>query len=276
MVWEPTTLYAYWQMPDSRLLAGQGAERRLKLRLHDVSNVDLRGTGALRHLDYECDPGAGHGYLPEAIPGRSYCVELGYFDQAQWHGLYRSNIVQTPPAGQSAWVEDHFITIAWETDLTELVDLPEIPLHAPQDRPQATAAWLPPRPLPGAETETTRAAQQAGSAMAPVDRPGMAWTEQARDEPSKRVGSDDSLSPIGEAQTGRDHGLSAGLSPLRARTREAATPSPDRNGALSRARASAAARRYQRAQLQPPQVRRPRSLGISSAQLSSARRLSDH
>jgi hypothetical protein len=116
---DPQWAYAYWDIPNEHkeALRHQGGAR-LALRFYDVTdiNIDYQRPHSLQQ--YECDELAREWYLPVPVSDRDYAIEIGYvcFD-GRWLLLARSAPVRIPPVYPSDWIDDQFITVAWDLDL---------------------------------------------------------------------------------------------------------------------------------------------------------------
>jgi uncharacterized protein len=116
---DPQWAYAYWDIPNSQKedLRRQGG-LRLALRFYDVTdiNVDFQRPHSLQQ--YECDEMAREWYLPVPVSDREYMIEIGYLTgDGRWLLLSRSLPTRIPPVYPSDWIEDQFLTIAWDEDL---------------------------------------------------------------------------------------------------------------------------------------------------------------
>jgi uncharacterized protein len=116
---DPQWAYAYWDIPnehksDLRLQGGQ----QLAVRIYDVSDIDIQYQVPHSVQEYSCDELAREWYLPIPVSDRDYVVEIGYrtFD-GRWLLMARSAAVRIPPTYPSDWIDDHFVTVAWESDL---------------------------------------------------------------------------------------------------------------------------------------------------------------
>lgn len=116
---DPQWAYTYWDVPHDRKedLRRQGGQQ-LALRLYDVTDIDLNYQSPHNIQEYLCDELAREWYLPIPVSDRDYVIDIGYrcFD-GRWLVLARSVPVRVPPVYPSDWVEDVFVTVAWEEDL---------------------------------------------------------------------------------------------------------------------------------------------------------------
>jgi uncharacterized protein len=117
---DPQWSYAYWDIPGEHKeeLRRQGGQQ-LALRLYDVTDIDINYQSPHNVQEYLCDELAREWYLPIPVSDRDYTVDIGYrcFD-GRWLTLARSAPVRIPPVYPSDWVEDVFVTVDWEQDLT--------------------------------------------------------------------------------------------------------------------------------------------------------------
>ncbi len=116
---DPQWAYAYWDVPVEHKedLRRQGGAR-LALRFYDVTDIDLSYQAPHSLQQYECDEMARDWYLPIPVSDRDYVSEIGYLcNDGRWLVLARSLPVHIPPVYPSDWVEDHFITVDWESSL---------------------------------------------------------------------------------------------------------------------------------------------------------------
>ncbi len=116
---DPQWSYTYWDVSNEHkeALRRQGGQS-LALRLYDVTDVNLEYQSPHNVQEYPCDELAREWYLPVPVSDRDYAIEIGYraFD-GRWLLLARSAPVRVPPVYPSDWIEDHFVTLAWEEDL---------------------------------------------------------------------------------------------------------------------------------------------------------------
>lgn len=111
---DPQWAYAYWDISaeDKASLRQQGG-LQLTLRLIDVTEVDHPNTGSIQ--EYPCTEVAREWYLPIPVSDRSYAVEIGYrTGNDDWLQLARSAAIMVPPSHPSDWIQDHFISIAFD------------------------------------------------------------------------------------------------------------------------------------------------------------------
>lgn len=116
---DPQWAYAYWDIPNEHRaqLRSQGGQQ-LALRIYDATDLDLNHQVPHSVQEYPCDELAREWYVPIPVSDRDYIVEIGYrtFD-GRWLLLSRSAAVRIPPTYPSDWVDDHFVTVEWDTDL---------------------------------------------------------------------------------------------------------------------------------------------------------------
>lgn len=116
---DPQWAYAYWDIPNEHKaeLRSQGGQQ-LALRIYDVTDIDASYQVPHSVQEYPCDELAREWYIPIPVSDRDYVVELGYrtYD-GRWLMLSRSGAVRIPPTYPSDWVDDHFVTVEWESDL---------------------------------------------------------------------------------------------------------------------------------------------------------------
>lgn len=116
---DPQWAYAYWDIPNTHKdeLRRQGGSR-LALRFYDVTDIDYYSQAPHSLQQYECDEMAREWYLPIPVSDRDYVAEIGYLcNDGRWLVLARSLPVHIPPVYPSDWVEDHFVTVDWQSDL---------------------------------------------------------------------------------------------------------------------------------------------------------------
>ncbi len=116
---DPQWAYAYWDIPNENkaALRSQGGQQ-LALRLYDATDIDINSQVPHSVQEYPCDEMAREWYLPVPVSDRDYIVEIGYrtFD-GRWLLLARAAAVRIPPTYPSDWVDDHFVTVDWDSDL---------------------------------------------------------------------------------------------------------------------------------------------------------------
>ena len=117
---DPQWAYAYWDIPNDHKeeLRRQGGQQ-LALRIYDVTDISLEYQSAHSVQEYPCDELAREWYLPMPVSDREYTVDVGYrCADGRWLVLARSAPVRVPPVYPSDWIEDHFLTINWDENLT--------------------------------------------------------------------------------------------------------------------------------------------------------------
>jgi uncharacterized protein len=116
---DPQWAYAYWDIPNENkaALRAQGGQQ-LVLRLYDATDIDINSQVPHSVQEYPCDEMAREWYLPVPVSDRDYVVEIGYrtFD-GRWLMLARAAAIRIPPTYPSDWVDDHFVTVDWDSDL---------------------------------------------------------------------------------------------------------------------------------------------------------------
>jgi len=126
---DPQWAYAYWDIPNDHKeeLRRQGGQQ-LALRIYDVTDVDINYQSPHSVQEYPCDELAREWYLPMPVSDRDYAVDVGYrCPDGRWLVLARSAPVRVPPVYPSDWIEDHFITVSWDEDLTGKTFLELVP-----------------------------------------------------------------------------------------------------------------------------------------------------
>lgn len=116
---DPQWAYTYWDIPNDHKqeLRRQGGQQ-LALRVYDVTDINLEYQSPHNVQEYPCDEMAREWYLPVPVSDRDYTIEVGYRSvDGRWLVLARSAPVRVPPVYPSDWIEDQFITLAWNEDL---------------------------------------------------------------------------------------------------------------------------------------------------------------
>jgi uncharacterized protein len=117
---DPQWAYAYWDIPNNHKeeLRRQGGQQ-LAIRIYDVTDVDLDHQAPHSVQEYLCDEMAREWYLPIPVSDRDYVADIGYrCADGRWLVLARSATVSIPPVYPSDWIEDAFITVNWDEDLS--------------------------------------------------------------------------------------------------------------------------------------------------------------
>lgn len=117
---DPQWAYAYWDISNEHKeqLRRQGGQQ-LALRLYDATDINLEYQAPHSVQEYLCDELAREWYLPIPVSDRNYIVEIGYrCGDGRWLILARSASVRVPPVYPSDWIEDIFVTVDWEEDLS--------------------------------------------------------------------------------------------------------------------------------------------------------------
>ncbi len=126
---DPQWGYAYWDISNEHKesLRRQGGQH-LALRVYDVTDINLEFQSPHSVQEFPCDEMAREWYLPVPVSDRDYTLEIGYrCADGRWLVLSRSAPVRIPPVYPSDWIEDHFITVAWDEDLRGQTKLELVP-----------------------------------------------------------------------------------------------------------------------------------------------------
>lgn len=178
LVRDPSSLYVHWALPEA---PAPTSDRSWALRLYDLTTLNPAAA-----VEYACPSGLRAGQLTDLSPERRYRAELGAYDHAErWQPRLRSNAVQTPPATPTAWVEDRFVTIPWEVDLSGYAP----PLLTPPATPAAGA------PLPAGARRAGLLVRKPLPGMVGLADPGLASGADAPDDPSPTLGRPAAGSP---------------------------------------------------------------------------------
>ncbi|NJR52701.1 MAG: DUF4912 domain-containing protein [Leptolyngbyaceae cyanobacterium CSU_1_3] len=116
---DPQWAYTYWDIPNEHkeALRAQGGQQ-LALRIYDVTDITLQFQSPHSVQEYPSDELAREWYLPIPVSDRDYMAEIGYrCADGRWLVLARSAAVRVPPVYPSDWIDDQFITIAWDEEL---------------------------------------------------------------------------------------------------------------------------------------------------------------
>jgi len=126
---DPQWAYTYWDIPNNHKeeLRRQGGQQ-LALRLYDVTDISLEYQSPHSIQEYPADELAREWYLPMPVSDRDYVVDIGYrCADGRWLVLARSAPVHVPPVYPSDWIDDQFITVAWEEELRDKTFLELVP-----------------------------------------------------------------------------------------------------------------------------------------------------
>lgn len=100
MTRDPYWAFVYWEINhEKRRELGmlQQHQLRMVLRVHDVSGIDFNGNNANKSFDIDVNDYTNNWYIQVPEPNRSYCVDLGVFDEkGNFILIARSNIFSTP------------------------------------------------------------------------------------------------------------------------------------------------------------------------------------
>jgi len=117
---DPQWAYTYWDIPNEHKeeLRRQGGQQ-LALRIYDVSDINIEYQSPHSIQEYPADELAREWYLPVPVSDRDYVIDIGYrAADGRWLILARSTRVHIPPVYPSDWIEDVFITVDFEEDLS--------------------------------------------------------------------------------------------------------------------------------------------------------------
>ncbi|MBI5379460.1 MAG: DUF4912 domain-containing protein [Nitrospirae bacterium] len=147
LVRDPWWLFAYWEIPDGRLLEGWGQlgvsaeEADLILRLSDVSNILYDGTNAHWSADFPVYHRVGRWHLEANRPGATFLAELGVKARdGRFLPLLRSNTVLAPRVGESPRLAAQWIRRRGR-EVTEIA--PPASVKGPAVQPAARPAVSP-------------------------------------------------------------------------------------------------------------------------------------
>ncbi len=135
---DPQWAYTYWDIPNEHKqeLRRQGGQQ-LALRVYDVTDINLDYQSPHSVQEYPCDEMAREWYLPVPVSDRDYAIEVGYrTGDGRWLVLSRSAPVRVPPVYPSDWIEDQFITLAWDEEVRGKTFMQLVP---PSQKAPATA-----------------------------------------------------------------------------------------------------------------------------------------
>lgn len=90
--------YAYWEIPEAvKDDFWQQGGRDLRLRLYDVTDIDLARQEPLSVQEFNCVSGEQDLHIPIALDNRDYLAELGYVaEDGRWMQVVRSTHVRVP------------------------------------------------------------------------------------------------------------------------------------------------------------------------------------
>ncbi|MBD6620394.1 DUF4912 domain-containing protein [Komarekiella sp. 'clone 1'] len=90
--------YAYWEVPDEvRQDLQRLGGRNLKVRLYDVTDIDMDRQTPHSMKEFDCDEQAQDIHIPIALDNRDYIAELGYMTNSdRWVEIARSSHVRVP------------------------------------------------------------------------------------------------------------------------------------------------------------------------------------
>ncbi len=127
----PYLVHVYWGMAAhqleelGRIFKCPGTPAQPVLRFYDITQVNFDGTNAVSWFDVEIDLRAKNWYIHLESPGKSYCVDLGLRTaKGEFHRLSRSNVAETPRAGPSDKVEEHYLLVEGDYSRVESVAAP--------------------------------------------------------------------------------------------------------------------------------------------------------
>lgn len=89
--------YAYWEIPNEVRADLQRLGRNWKLRLYDVTDIDMDGQMPPSIREFDVDERAQDMHIPIPVDNRDYIVELGYISNGdRWQPIARSAPVRVP------------------------------------------------------------------------------------------------------------------------------------------------------------------------------------
>lgn len=139
---DPQWAYAYWDITNEHKqeLRNQGGQQ-IALRLYDVTDIDLDYQTPHNVQEYLCDEMAREWYFPIPVSDRDYVLDIGYrCGDGRWLSLAKSTTIRIPPVYPSDWVEDIFVSVNWEENLSGKTVYELVPPAKKQAEAAAAAA----------------------------------------------------------------------------------------------------------------------------------------
>jgi phosphate transport system substrate-binding protein len=134
--------YAYWEVPNQVKadLQKQGGHK-LKLRLHDVTDIDMDRQTPHSTKEFDCDPRAQDLHIPIATDNRDYIAELGYDTYSdRWLTIARSAPVRVPACQPSGGVPTVAAANSLVSDRSLTTDESRL-IMVPRNSKDAYAYW---------------------------------------------------------------------------------------------------------------------------------------
>lgn len=107
----PTVLFVYWEItwPRMRMVASylQADYRHIQkgLRLYDVTERYFDGKNAHSFRDVLVQEEAHSWYVQDVVPGRTYIVDFGLYEENRFCPIIRSEPIVTPRQSKASWGE---------------------------------------------------------------------------------------------------------------------------------------------------------------------------
>ena len=127
LVRDPEWVFCYWEINDEvrnrHNMPKAKHDKTLVLRVYDVTDIEFTGENAHRSYDVIVNDYASSWYLRIPEVNRSWCAELGYYNQnGKFVALVRSNAVMTPAGRISPRADEEWMQISQE-NLEEILRL---------------------------------------------------------------------------------------------------------------------------------------------------------
>jgi len=118
LVRDPHTVFAYWEVPQTRLdqaHARMGQDVRLCIRVYDVTGVSFNGGNEVGYFDQEVYERIGSWYFDLGRAGHAFCADLGVRSpDGRFQPLVRSNTVAVPREGFSDVLDEEWMVLEEE------------------------------------------------------------------------------------------------------------------------------------------------------------------
>ena len=112
MVKDPEWVYTYWDIEQNLVDNLELRNRRLAVRVYDVTEVSFDGGNAHYFFDIDVTVDSGSWFIKIPESNRNYCLDIGYFDsEGRFQTLARSNIVSVPRNGVSDVYDERWMVV---------------------------------------------------------------------------------------------------------------------------------------------------------------------
>ena len=147
---DPCLIYAYWDFSPDDWKDIQDKGERIVLRIYDVTMIRFNGTNAHHFFDIPVTLESQNWYIRIWSAEKSLLADIGWsLSDGSFHLISRSNVIQTPRAGVSAFDETRWLEVrqarrkSARQDLLRALQLKRMTAPSDKDRDKRPSFWDP-------------------------------------------------------------------------------------------------------------------------------------